>query len=159
MHRRQFLHNSGFIIPAVVLAPSMVWAADAVQADLLIIQASFTGNREKVVGAARAVSGSVQVLKLEEVKEMISENNRLRLRMINGEQYAAEKIVVQAPYVMVEKGSGVMVKASEQNWEMGYATKENNALPEFWSFSAQNLDKDCMQLFLRRKGTAFMCVR
>ena len=162
MQRRQFLLNSGILASAITLSPSSVLAGNKNSKERILIVYG-TGNSRDMMRAVikNSVRTHVPELSVDEIGELTYSSSGFLLKMNNGKQYLAEKIIfsscnkidISRTSVNISNGSGVI------SLDADTANGKNDQGPEFWAFSsAKKFDRDKIMPFIKRDKNAFMYI-
>ena len=162
MQRRQFLLSSGILASAFALSPSSVLAENNTDKSITLIIYESGNNRKKIHSVIKnCYSSHVPELELQKITELNYTAGGFNLKMDNGRQYLAEKIIFSSCNKLEISNSAVSIRNGDRQIQFARDKGKNNdtAGPEFWAFTtARKFDRDKIMPFLKRKKNAFMCV-
>jgi hypothetical protein len=158
MQRRNFLYNAGLLLPALLVAPSLVKAsATTINTPLLII-----GDEEQTPAAVGEAFNrqrtAVRQLDHKKISNLTYTQNGFRVTTSDNTTFVTEKIVVHSLHRLNKPQAAVEINLGNKTFSLAYFTEtENKVTPECWFVRTAQL-KTQAPVFFNRNKHAVLCL-
>ena len=160
MRRRDFLHHSGLLLPALFLSPSLALAAqETINTHLLIIQDAATLPAH-VPAVFTNLPVQVQQLDYKHVTNLIYSKKGFEITTIHNAIIRAQKIVIQSPCKVNPPRYMIEIAAGKNTFHIQYHSPADNnkAVPELWLLKTSSLQAHRATSFISRNKHAVLCL-
>jgi hypothetical protein len=158
MRRRDFLYNSGLLLPALLASPSLVMAsAKTINTALLIIHdEDMPASVATVINALPATATQLDSRKITRIRYT---NNGFQATTNDNITYIAEKLMVHAVHRINTQQAAVEVHAGNKTFPLAYLTETaNKVTPECWFLKTNQLHSGKLTPFINRNRHAILCL-
>jgi hypothetical protein len=156
MHRRNFLYNSGLLVPAIMLSPASVWASKiTIATGILVIQDAAVNSF-----SVKAVFKSTYHLHSDRIRNLVYTEDGFLVTTHDNSTFLAQKIVVHANYTISPLRSSIKIMAGDKMLDIALdrPDNQNKAIPEFWFVQPDALDASRASSFMQRTRHALLCL-
>lgn len=160
MRRRDFLYNSGLLLPALFLSPSLALAEQqTINAQVLIIQDPATLPAH-VPAVFTNLPVQVQQLDYTHVTNLIYSKKGFEVTSIHNAIIRAQKVVVQSPCRINLPRFMIEIAAGKNTFHLQYhsTVDSNKAVPELWLLKTSSLQAHRATSFISRNKHAVLCL-
>lgn len=158
MRRRDFLYNSGLLLPALLASPSLVMAsAKTINTALLIIH-----DEDMPASVARVINGlpaTATQLDGKKITRLRYTSNGFQVTTSENITYVTEKLMVHTAHRINTHQAAVEVHAGNKTFHLAYLTETaNKVTPECWFIKSKELHTDKITPFINRNRHAVLCL-
>lgn len=152
MRRRDFLYNTGLLIPALLAAPARMLASEkTIKTDVLIIQPEMSVLNLSIQGHRLA---GAAIKRLEYSREgflVTTSDNRL---------FKVSKIIIHSSLLSTIQRSSVEINTGQQTFHLNLAAAkaQHKIIPEVWFLQTQQFPDSKTNNILTRKKHALICL-
>jgi hypothetical protein len=160
MRRRNFLYNTGLLLPALLASPSLVTAASTktITTPLLIIQNDVT-MPGAVAAALNEMAGAAPTIDHKTISSLTYTKNGFRVVTTNNTTFVAEKLLVHSLHRINSLQSLVEVTLGHQTFPLAYLTDTANKItPECWFAKTNRFKPESLTPFINRNRHAVLCI-
>ncbi|OQP63549.1 hypothetical protein A3860_24730 [Niastella vici] len=158
MRRRDFIYNSGLLLPALLASPSLLMAsAKTINSSLLII------HDEDTIPAAVAemVNGFGTTTQLEgkKITRLRYTNNGFQVTTSDNLTFVTQKLLVHTKHRINTQQNTVEVQVGNKTFPLAYLTQTaNKVTPECWFVNKKQLHTEKLAPFINRNRHAVLCL-
>ena len=159
MRRRDFLYNTGLLLPALLASPALALASPkTINTDLLIVH-----NEETIPAYVSAVfndpSLNARQINSKEISHLSYSKKGFTVTTSDNTTFVAQKIVIHAAHKINTPQSSVAINTGNRTFHIDYVSKnESKATPEFWFFKTKQFHTNSIQPFINRYRHAVLCL-
>jgi hypothetical protein len=159
MRRRDFLYNTGLLLPALLASPSLVMAsAKTINTSLLIIHDGDT-MPAAVTEVLNGLKATTTHLEAKKISQLRYTNNGFLVTTSDNHTFVTEKLIVHATHGINTQQAAVEVKAGNKTFPLAYLTETaNKVTPECWFLKKKQLHTDKIAPFINRNKHAVLCL-
>jgi len=158
MRRRDFLYNTGLLLPALLASPSLVMAsAKTINSSLLIIH----DEDNLPADVAEMVNGSVTATQLvaKKITRLRYTSNGFQVTTSDNITFVTEKLVVHTKHRINPQQNTVEVHAGNNIFPLAYLTQTaKKVTPECWFVNKKQLHAAKLAPFISRNRPAVLCL-
>lgn len=164
MRRRDFLYNTGLLLPAVLFSPSSVLASQkTINAEMLIIHDD-AGLPDHVAAAFNKLPVTAQhcshAVQGREITHLSYSKNGFLVTTNDNSTFNVQKLVVHTSHRLHVPKSSVEINTGNKSFHLEYVSMndKNKVTPEFWFLKTTQFHTNRVQPFLNRNRHAVMCL-
>jgi len=160
MRRRDFLHNSGLLLPAMLASPSWATASSkTIHAQLLVIRDETT-TPGQVHAVLNALPLQVTHLKSTEINHLRYTKNGFLITTKENNTIIAQKMVIYSPCQVNLPLSSVEISVAGKTFQLQYAAAKdvNRHTPEYWFLKTTPFPVNRLTSFINRDRHAVLCL-
>lgn len=158
MRRRNFLYNTGLLLPALLASPSLLMAsAKTVNTSLLIIHDEDTMQMD--VAGMIDEPGTTTQLEGKKITGLRYTNNGFQVTTSDNLIFVTEKLLVHTNHRINTQQNAVEVQVGNKTFPLAYLTQTaNKVTPECWFLNKKQLHSTKLTAFINRNRHAVMCL-
>jgi hypothetical protein len=139
MHRRDFLYNTGLLIPALLASPAMVLAAQKTITTAVLIIEPETGSLHAVTAAIDKLPIPGYQIKGEQVSHLGYSQQGFLITMNDNTLLLASKIIMHASCRVNTALSSMEINMGQKTFHLNFAAAnhEHKMRPEYWFLKKQ----------------------
>jgi hypothetical protein len=152
MRRRDFLYNTGLLIPALLAAPARMLASQkTIKTDVLIIQPE-TGTFNFPIQGHRLIGAAIKHLEYTREGFLITTSDNRLLQ--------ATKIIMPSALLATIQRSSMEINTGQQTFHLNFAAAkaQHKIIPEVWFLQRQQFPDSKTNNILTRKKHALICL-
>jgi hypothetical protein len=160
MRRRDFLYNTGLLLPALLASPSLALASQkTINTEMLIVHDEET-TPAHVSAVFNDLSLNVRQLNSKKISHLSYSKNGFMVTTSDNTTFVAQKIVVNASHKINTPQSAVAIDTGSRTFHLEYVSEndKSKAVPEFWFFKTAQFHTNRMQPFINRNRHAVLCL-
>jgi hypothetical protein len=159
MRRRDFLYQTGLLVPALALAPSRVLANAKQESKVVLIQSAAFRQAGSVAEILRKSSPGMVTVQPDDIRTIRRSATGFALDLTGGRLLETAKLILDVEYSVKHDEAAVDFKADGTQQRISFKRKgEALPPPEFWSLrTGRNFAED-IALFLKSNKPAFACI-
>ncbi|MBN8785170.1 MAG: hypothetical protein J0G98_19070 [Terrimonas ferruginea] len=159
MRRRDFLYQTGLIMPVLALAPAHVMASNDQQKKLVLIQNPDMSGARQVKETLRSLSSELEIVEAGKIRRIHRSGAGFKLELSDGRQIQTAKLVLDLEHSVRPDDAAVYFESDSTTRKVSYKRKgESLPPPEFWSLRAGKHLQDDIGNFMKRKKPAFATI-
>ena len=158
MRRRDFLYNTGLLLPALLVSGPMAMAKDnTIEAGLLIIHDE--ANPAHVVNAIfkQAKTINVHQVPAAAISHLEYTKKGFVVTTHDNKTFLVQKLVVHAPHQLNDQC--IQLQTAAKNYHLEYTPGDNNIVrPEYWFLKTSQFNTSKVIPFIKRNKQAVLCM-
>jgi hypothetical protein len=159
MRRRDFLYQTGLIMPVLALAPARVMAGNDQQKKLVLIQNPDMSGARQVKATLHSLSAELEIVEAGNIRHIHRSGAGFKLELNDGRQIQTAKLVLDLEHSVRPDDAAVYFESDSTTRKVSYKRKgESLPPPEFWSLRAGKHLQDDLDNFMKRKKAAFATI-
>ncbi len=159
MRRRDFLYQTGLIVPVLALAPARVMASNDQQKKLVLIQNPDMSGARQVKDTLHSLSPELEIVEAGNIRHIHRSGAGFTLELNDGRQIQTAKLVLDLEHSVRPDDAAVYFESDSTTRKVSYKRKgESLPPPEFWSLRAGKHLQGDIDNFMKRKKPAFATI-
>jgi|GEM_PF-1890170 len=159
MRRRDFLYQTGLIVPVLAFAPSRVMAGNDQQKKVVLIQHPDRRGAGQVKESLHSLSTELEIVEAGRIRRIHRTSAGFKLELNDGRQVQTAKLVLDLDHSVHPDDRAVYFDSDSTTRKISYKRKgESLPPPEFWSLRAGKHLQDDVDHFMKRKKPAFATI-
>ena len=158
MRRRDFIYNTGLLLPGFLLSGPLAMASGkAIEAAMLIIHDE--ANPAHVVNSIfnQATALNVHQLSASAISNLVYSKKGFVVTTHDNKTYQVQKIVVHAPYQL--NAHCVKLNTATKDFHLEYTSGDNSIVrPEYWFLKTSQFQPNKVIPFIQRNRHAVLCM-
>src|SRR5690349_6068373 len=159
MRRRDFLYNTGLLLPALLASPSAVLASQkTINTEVLIIPAN-TFSLQAVIAACNELSVQEHQLTGTQISRLEYSPAGFRVTTNDQQLLLAQKIIIYAGCQVNVSRSSMEINTGHKTFHLNYvSTDQDKPVPEFWFLKTQQFLANKTKHFINRDQHVVLCL-
>jgi len=158
MRRRDFLYNTGLLLPALLASPSLVMAsAKTINTSLLVIHDG--DNLPAALAETVNALGTTTQLQGNKITRLRYTNNGFQVTTSDNLTFVTEKLLVHSNHRITTQQDAVEIRTGNKTFPLAYLTQTaNKVTPECWFLKTNQLHTGKLTPFINRNRHAVLCL-
>lgn len=160
MRRRDFIYNTGLLIPALLASPALVLAAQkTIRTDVLIIQ-SEAGPLKAVHAAIDELPIQGHQIRGEQVSRFEYSQKGFLITTSDNTLLLASKIIMHSSCRVIGSRASMEIRMGQNTFYLNYAAVNNkhNTSPEYWFLRTAQFLAHKTNHFIHRNKPVLLCL-
>ena len=159
MRRRDFLYNTGLLLPGLFLSgPMAMAAANTIEAAMLIIHDESDSAHVVKSIVNEATAKNIHQVSAAAISDLVYSKNGFVVTTHDNKTFLVQKIVVHAPYQL--NAHCVKLNTATKEFHLEYTSAGDNSIvrPEYWFLKTSQFNTNKVIPFIQRNRHAVLCM-
>ncbi|OQP58792.1 hypothetical protein [Niastella populi] len=158
MRRRDFLYNTGLLLPALLASPALALASQkTIDTEMLIIHDEAT-TPAPVADVFDNLVLTARQMNCREIIDLSYTKNGFLVTTAGNTTFLTKKILVHTSHRINAPQASVEISTGGKTFHLEYMSDKKKVAPEFWFLKTQQFHANRVMPFINRNRHAVLCL-